>query len=302
MNQKIDLNGAWQLRWNDGERGERPKRVLDGDVNWSRAWSASVPGSVHETLLEHGVIADPGIGTNVLSCRWVEETVWYYRRTFQLPRLREGERAWLYFETLDLAANIYLNGVEIGSHANAFHPCRIEATAALRAGENELVVEIESGIYHAMTRSSEGYGLRINHRQTKSNWLRKTQSEFGWDWSPRLVNVGIPSSVRLEICSGVRWENAALISDLSTDLTKGSVTARVFAENLTTKPMPGELLLKLGKSNDPLRVPVVLQPGMNTLEATLPVTNPKLWWPVGHGKQNAEGKPRIQLLRLIQLF
>ena len=286
MNQKIDLNGTWQLRWNDGERGERPKRVLAGDVNWSRAWSASVPGSVHETLLEHGVIADPGIGTNVLSCRWVEETVWYYRRTFQLPRLREAERAWLYFETLDLAAKIYLNGVEIGSHANAFHPCRIEATAALRAGENELVVEIESGIYHAMTRSSEGYGLRINHRQTKSNWLRKTQSEFGWDWSPRLVNVGIPGSVRLEICSGVRWERAALISDLSADLTKGSVTARVFAENLTAKPMPGELLLKLGKSNDPLRVPVVLQPGMNTLEATLLVTNPKLWWPVGHGKPN----------------
>jgi beta-mannosidase len=47
----------------------------------------------------------------------------------------------------------------------------------------------------------------------------------------------------------------------------------------------GELLLKLGKSNDPLRVPVVLQPGLNTLEATLPVANPKLWWPVGHGKQ-----------------
>jgi hypothetical protein len=58
MNQTIDLNGTWQLRWNDGERGERANRVLAGDVNWSRAWSASVPGSVHETLLEHGAELD----------------------------------------------------------------------------------------------------------------------------------------------------------------------------------------------------------------------------------------------------
>jgi beta-mannosidase len=285
MNQTIDLNGTWQLRWNDGERGERANRVLAGDVNWSRAWSASVPGSVHETLLEHGVIPDPGIGTNVLACRWVEETVWFYRRTFKLPNLRKGDRAWLFFETLDLAANIYLNGVQIGSHANAFRPCRVEATSLLRNGDNELVVEIESGIFHAMTRSSEGYGLRLNHRQTKSNWLRKTQSEFGWDWSPRLVNVGMPGGVRLEICSGIRWDNAVLISDLSADLSQGSVTARVFAENLTAKPTSGELLLKLGKSNNLVRVPVLLQPGMNKLEAVLPVANPKLWWPIGHGKQ-----------------
>jgi hypothetical protein len=37
MQQTIDLNGTWQLRWNDGERGERPKRVLDGEVTCSRS-------------------------------------------------------------------------------------------------------------------------------------------------------------------------------------------------------------------------------------------------------------------------
>ena len=67
MNQTIYLNGTWQLRWDDGERGERANRVLAGDVNLSRAWSASVPGSVHETLLEHSVIPDPGIGANVFA-------------------------------------------------------------------------------------------------------------------------------------------------------------------------------------------------------------------------------------------
>jgi beta-galactosidase/beta-glucuronidase len=56
-----------------------------------------------------------------------------------LLRWEDGERAALCFETLDLAARICLNGVEIGSHENAFRPCRLDVTDALRSGANELV-------------------------------------------------------------------------------------------------------------------------------------------------------------------
>ena len=88
------------------------------------------------------------------------------------------------------------------------------ATVALRKGENELVVEVESGLYHVMTSSSEGCGLRLNHRLTKSNWLRKAQSQFGWDWSPRFVNVGIPGNVSLEVASGIRCEGGVVLAAL----------------------------------------------------------------------------------------
>jgi len=44
MNQSIDLNGTWQLRWNDGVRGERLNRVLAGDVDWTRAWRSALAG------------------------------------------------------------------------------------------------------------------------------------------------------------------------------------------------------------------------------------------------------------------
>jgi len=158
MNKIISLNGAWQIRWNDGERGERIARVLAGDVKWNRAWPANVPGSVHESLIAAGVIPEPNLGTNVLACRWVEETIWYYRRTFEAPELAAGERAWLFFESLDLAASVYLNGKSLGSHANAFHPLRVEATSALRAGTNEIVVQVEAGLFHTMDRAADGYG------------------------------------------------------------------------------------------------------------------------------------------------
>ena len=153
---RIPLDGEWLLRWDDGERGERLQRVLAGDADWERGWTADVPGSVHETLLAHGVIPEPNLGTNVLACRWVEETFWYYRRTFRVPKLAAAERAVLCFDTLDLTATICLNGVEVGCHNNAFRPCRIDVTAALRPGTNELVVRLESGLFSAAHRPADG--------------------------------------------------------------------------------------------------------------------------------------------------
>lgn len=283
--ESMDLAGDWQLRWNDGERGERPGRVLAGEVDWSRAWSASVPGSVHETLVAHGVIPEPNIGTNVLSCRWVEETIWYYRREFPLPWPREGARFWLVFESLDLAARIFLNGKEVGSHQNAFYPARLDVTHALREGNNELVVEIESGLFSAMHRSAEGFGLRKNHQLTKAPWLRKTQSQHGWDWAPRLLNVGIPGGVRLEKTGDCRWESLSVSSELAPDRSQGKIHVRVLAENLSPEPVP--VLFLAGLENHPVQeVQTLLEPGAHRLEMTLVVEHPELWWPVGRGPRN----------------
>lgn len=283
MNRQMNLDGVWQLRWNDGERGDRLGRMLDGTAALDRAWPARVPGSVHETLLEQGVIAEPNEGVNVLACRWVEETLWLYRRTFLAPKLVKGERAWLVFECLDLAANIHLNGQEVGKHANAFYPCRLEVTDNLLAGENTLVVQVESGLFHAMHRSADGYGVNVNSQLTKRPWLRKTQSEHGWDWSPRLLNVGIPGHVHLEIAAGVRCDNCVVLGELSEDLATGKVTGRVFAENLGAKPVKGELRVTV--AGQTARQPVELKPGDNRLEAVVIVPQPEFWWPVGHGAQ-----------------
>jgi beta-mannosidase len=280
---RISLDGTWLLRWNDGERGDRLKAMTAGTAALDRAWPAEVPGSVHETLLEQGVIADPNVGTNVLNCRWVEETFWYYRRTFRAPKLRAGERAWLVFECLDLAASVHLNGKEAGKHTNAFYPCRLDVTDKLVAGENTLVVAVESGLFHAMHRSAEGYGVQPNSQLTKRPWLRKTQSEHGWDWSPRLLNVGIPGHVRLEIAKTARWDNCVVVGELADDLAAGKVTARVFVEGLEAKPFTTTLTLKVAGKDVSQRV--TIKPGLNKLEISLPVTKPKLWWPVGHGAQ-----------------
>ncbi|MCG3147983.1 MAG: Exo-beta-D-glucosaminidase [Verrucomicrobiae bacterium] len=285
MNKSLNLDGIWQLRWHDGDRGDRLQRIFRSESDPARAWPARVPGCVHSTLLAHGVIPDPNRGTNVLACRWVEEMFWHYRRTFRAPRRPPGARVWLVFECLDLAATIYLNGREVGRHANAFYPCRLDVTDVLRPGENQLVVAVESGLFHAAHRSAAGYNVPLSSELTKRPWLRKTQSEHGWDWSPRLLNVGIPGHVRLEIATNVRWEHCVVRSTLSDDHATGTVTARVFVEGLGKKPVMRQLTVSVKETRQRVTVPVKIKPGLNTLEAKLEVARPKLWWPVGHGAQ-----------------
>jgi hypothetical protein len=87
MNKTISLNGEWQIRWDDGERGERIAPVLAGNVKRNRSWPAQVPSSVHESLIAAGVIPEPILGANVMAYRWVEKAIWYYRRIFEGPEL-----------------------------------------------------------------------------------------------------------------------------------------------------------------------------------------------------------------------
>jgi beta-mannosidase len=175
-------------------------------------------------------------------------------------------------------------------------------TDKVRSGENVLLVGVEAGLFHASERPSEGYGMHFDCKLTKRVWLRQVQSSFEWDWSTRFLNVGITGGVALEVASGVRHgvDRLVVLAGVSDDLQHGHVTARVFAQGLADGPQAARLVVEVeGPDLTGLRdqsglrdrdvsrveVPVTLQPGENRLEATLDVSNPALWWPVGHGAQ-----------------
>jgi beta-mannosidase len=282
MTRRINLNGVWKLRWSDDQRGGPVDRLFQADADMSRALNAAVPGEVHLDLMKAGLIAEPAVGLNTLSARWAEECHWRYRRTFEGPALKPDERAHLVFEGLDLRAVIYLNGREVGRHANAFHPCRIDVTGTLKRGENVLVVDIESGVNHVADKPLEGYGVR---EPTKRHWLRKTQSSFGWDWSPRLLNVGIHGNVSLEIASGVRFDRLVALAELTPDLKRGTVTVRVFAEGLDDRKRKGVLTAQIAEARRKANATVKIGPGLQALEVKVGLDKPDLWWPVNHGAQ-----------------
>ncbi len=281
----LSLDGTWRARWSDGQRG-RTEFANREDTDEARYLDARVPGEIHLDVWRKGWIKDPYVGTNCLAARWVEECLWSYRRFFNAPRAALKARAWLVFDGLDLAATIVLNGQEIGKHANSFYPCRIEVTGKLKPGRNLLTVHLDGGLFHAAEKPVEGWGVSADARLHKRHWLRKPQCQFSWDWSTRLVNVGITKSVRLEWSADpARLDAFVPLAYLSADLRQGTVRGRLFVEGLAKKPVRGRLTLAIPELGLEKSVDVEVKPGLNPVEASLEVADPEPWWPVGHGSQ-----------------
>jgi beta-mannosidase len=280
----LNLNGTWKVRWSDGTRG-RPEFANQEVIDPDRYIDAQVPGEIHLDVWKAGWISNPYEGTNCLGARWVEECFWSYRRHFTAPAEALKGRSWLVFEGLDLVATIVLNGVEIGRHKNSFYPCRIDVTGKLRKGMNLLAVHVESGLFDVADKPVGGYEVGLGQRLHKRHWLRKPQCQFGWDWSTRLVNVGIHKPVRLEwTVDPVRMDQLVPLAELSSDLKTGTVRVRQFVDNPGKRPIRGTMTVEVVGVKK--RVDVEIRPGLQPCEAAVTVRDPKLWWPVGHGSQN----------------
>lgn len=278
------LNGIWKLRSFDGQRGDTVERVLAATYRGDGGWDAVVPGSVHGALLRHGIIDEPTLGTNSLKCRWVEENLWYYCRTFDAGALNSGERAWLCFDCLDVGATVYLNGVQVARHQNVFRPLRVEVTASLQPGCNVLTVKVESGLHAAAHRSAEGLGLNPDSEIAKRSWLRKPQYSFGWDWSPRLLTVGIPGEVRLEVTLGPTVDQMTIQPTLQAD-GHWAVSAGVFLAEASVEECVLHVSLESPELGLNHQEEITLAAGCDALRWTSPTVRPELWWPRGYGDQ-----------------
>ena len=223
----ISLSGlSWELKgyWPYvpvKEKSMETGQTLQGVTDWI---PAKVPGGVHYDLWKAGIIEDPYFGQNSLKCEWVENRWWMYRTSF--PGVMEGkdltkERVILHFSGLDYEAEVFFNDVSCGSHKGMFTPFEVDLTGKLRE-ENRLVVLLK-GVPQEM--GQIGY--------TSRTFTQKSRFNYKWDFSTRLVNIGIWQEVSLH----VRPEAELCDLHLDTDAGegKGTIYVSVGAEDFRTK-------------------------------------------------------------------
>ena len=296
MPQTLSLNGDWSLAWHD----DFPQFLTAETAPLRTQLTAHVPEPVHQTLMRHGLLDDPRVGLNSLKARWVEEQFWVYRRVFTSPPSSqepwEEGSFWLVFDLLEFDAVIYLNGQEIGRHANAHRPARFEVSGKLRpvGEENTLVVRLDAGLYSVADKPAADYFPTPLSSLSKIHWMRKGQWQRGWDWQQRLMNVGILGDVRLV------WDEAPLVTQLqvfatvSDDLSEATFHARAFFENTLDNPYEGELYIYVLSDDDPVKQPsqeqkITVPIGSSSQVISITLKNPDLWWPKGHGEPNKYG-------------
>jgi beta-galactosidase len=115
-----NLNGPWSYAVTPIAQREQPE-AWDGEI--------LVPFALESRLGGVQRLLQP------------DEALWY-RRTFELAAA-DGARTLLNFEAVDYRGDVWVNGVHVGCHQGGNTPFSLDATQAVRAGENELVVRVE---------------------------------------------------------------------------------------------------------------------------------------------------------------
>lgn len=69
------------------------------------------------------------------------EQLWY-RRSFDRPTMKPGERLLLHFGAVDWQCDVWVNGKKVGRHQGGYDPFKFDITDMLGDGENELLISV----------------------------------------------------------------------------------------------------------------------------------------------------------------
>ena len=263
---KVDTNLQWQF-------------VEKNKNTWL---PATVPGDVHSDLLKAGAISDPLFDNNELPLQWIGESDWIYKTTFVVTdSLFAFKSIDFIFEGLDTYSKVFLNDSLLFSADNMFREWRADGKKFIKVGANTLRVEFYSPFNRGKQEMvKQPYRLPAPNDQSKekvSPFVRKAPYQFGWDWSPRFLTMGIWKPVKIvahdkvyitdvfistiEIADTCAWLSADVTIQSQSDVSNATITAG-----------DGYKQFKIKK-------------GESTAKVKFKITQPELWWPNGFGKQ-----------------
>lgn len=114
-----NLNGEWNYAILP--KGHKAPSGWDGKI--------LVPYAVESAL--------SGVGKRVSE----NEELWY-ERSFTVPKSWDGSRTLLHFGAVDWLADVWVNGVKVGSHSGGYTPFSFDVTDALQKGDNTLTLRV----------------------------------------------------------------------------------------------------------------------------------------------------------------
>lgn len=141
----INLNKGWKVRSEGLDHGvEMAGAVNCRDEGWMEA---DLPCDVHMPLIENGIISEPLTGLNFKKCEWIEERSWWFRKEFYTgEETLSADVAELTLESLDVEADVFINGNYLGHQRSAFYPFYANVAKKLKKGKNVILVRLTCGL------------------------------------------------------------------------------------------------------------------------------------------------------------
>src|SRR5260221_278447 len=115
----------------------RPQMARRNWTNLNGHWDYAITdsGSPRPATFDGHILVPLAVESQLSSLRRTvseKQRLWYHR-TFQAPRLTNGERMLLHFGAVDWESDIYVNGTRVLTHRGGFHPFTPDTPHALKA-------------------------------------------------------------------------------------------------------------------------------------------------------------------------
>ncbi len=253
------------------------------DYNWKMRQAktddtieAVVPGTVYCDLLRAGKMEDPYWKDNEDQALRLMDNDYEYFTTFDCDqKILSMDEIILHFDGLDTVADIRLNEVAIGHVENMHRTWEFAVKDILKAKDNELKVYfyspnkyIADAFKKAPTRGTEDAMDGFVH-------IRKAHCMFGWDWGAHLPDAGIFRPVSLLGIDTARIDTVEIMQFHEDGKVRVDVNP-IIEEVNDQQGYSVEITI-----TDPDGTTIYSSDGSSNYE----ISNPKLWWPNGYGKQ-----------------
>lgn len=233
-----------------------------------------IPGSVYSGLIEAGKMPDPFFRDNELNALKLMENDFTFYRTFTLKKEDlEADKLLLCFDGIDTLSEIYVNDHLLGTTDNMHRQWEFSLTPYVVLGENVLKVVLYSPTKYIKEENEKVFAGGTGDAMAGFPHLRKAHCMFGWDWGPRLPDAGIFRGVKILVIEKGRWNDVYIEQkqmedgvQLSFSVTYESTIEESLTYEVQVISPDGEVIVQQD-------------------DGTIFVTEPKLWWPNGYGKQ-----------------
>ena len=179
---KINLNN-WQFKRTD-----------------TQTWlSAAVPGSVYNDLLQCGAMGDPFYRDNEDAALELAGYDYEYTAAFRVDKV-DYPIINLVCDGIDTIADIFINEKLVAKTRNMHRGYRFDVKEYLKQGENRIRVVLFSPTEYITRKHAENPLCMSAHTGTIDGYthLRKAHYMFGWDWGPKLPDMGIWRDIYIE--------------------------------------------------------------------------------------------------------
>ena len=246
-------------------------RFADGND----VFKASVPGSVYSDLIAAGAMDDPYWRDNENAALKLMEHDFVYTKTFTTSEdLLKCDRVLLRCEGLDTLCAISLNGKPAGAADNMHRTWEFDVRSLLRPGQNEIEIRFLSPTEYIRKAYAVSRADGTTDAMKGFPLLRKSHCMFGWDWGPRLPDVGIWRSISLVGISAARIDSVYVTQSHEIGCVNLHISTAVDTVTKAETDLSVEVTAPDGKTWN-----------AKGAECDISITSPLLWWPRGLGNQ-----------------